>query len=345
MQGQKNITGYVLDEKIGTGSMGEVWRAHDVDTNQVVAIKFLKVDILKKRSREVYIERFLREGKITTGIDHNNIVKVHKAGLEDGTYFIVMEYIDGTSLSDHMKMNKGLLDESEIIEMVIAVSNALKEALASNVIHRDVKPDNILISRDGTVKLADLSFAKKLDCDESLTAKGKIIGTPSYTAPEQILNASNVDHRSDIYSLGATMYHMATGEVPFPGKNPVNVMKNHIHSPVINPKVKNSQLSEDFCKVISKMMQKNHLNRYQNYDSLISDLYQVKDSDAPSKNLHASTENRYDIQSNPKQKYKKIALMASLIFIAILAILILCLAPGSNMNEHSSSTINLNSQP
>jgi serine/threonine protein kinase len=322
MQGVK-LKNYILDEKIGSGTVGDVWRAHHRDDDSTpVAIKFLKADSLDEDQRFRYIERFIREARMTAQIEHENIVKVIEASEEGGLYFIVMEYIDGFTLSDHVKLERGRLDEKEVLQLAITICKALDEALKHQIIHRDIKPDNVLISKDGVVKLVDLGVAKQLDNDETLTLTGFTVGTPCYVAPEQAVGSASVDHRSDIYALGATLYHVLTGELPFTGKTAISILMKHVEEPLVNPQEKRSDIKDNCSSIICKMMEKNPEDRYQDYTTLLQDLRNVRDYDYPVEKLSTSGADQ-DETSKSESSFLVIgALVLSVIILSFLLVYI-----------------------
>jgi serine/threonine-protein kinase len=266
-----DIPGYANLEKLGKGSMGVVYRARQTSVDRVVAIKVL-LDSLSQNKE--FISRFQREAQIAAKLSHNNIVNAIDAGEVDGHYYFVMEYVEGITIKDELEKGK-VYDEKQAVEIVLAVAQALKHAHERGLIHRDIKPENIILTKDGNVKLADLGLAR-LTADEkwAMSEAGMAIGTPYYISPEQVRGQVDVDIRGDLYSLGATLYHMVTGKVPYDGETPSEVMKKHIDKKTnfTPPDHVNTRLSSGLGEVVETMMAKNRDDRYRNPDDLILDL-------------------------------------------------------------------------
>jgi serine/threonine protein kinase len=274
------IPGYLILAKIGKGSMGIVYKAKQTSVDRIVAVKVL-LDALAKNKE--FIKRFEREAKIAAKLSHNNIVNAIDAGQVDGHHFFVMEYVEGATIKDELDQKK-IFDEKVAIRAILAVAEALKHAHQRGLIHRDIKPENIILCRDGNVKLADLGLAR-LTADEkwAMAEAGMAIGTPYYISPEQVRGQVDVDIRADIYSLGATLYHMVTGKVPYSGETPGEVMKKHVDKNVVlvPPDHINTRLSSGLGMVVETMMAKNRDNRYPNPDDLILDLKCLLQGEAP----------------------------------------------------------------
>ncbi len=217
------IPGYQILQKLGKGSMGIVYKAKQLSVDRVVAIKVL-LDALAQNKE--FIKRFEREAKIAAKLSHNNVVNAIDAGEVNGHYYFVMEYVEGPTIKDFLDQNR-TFEETEALRIVLAIAEALKHANQRGLIHRDIKPENVILTRDGAVKLADLGLARLTDDEKwGLAEAGMAIGTPYYISPEQVRGQTNVDIRADIYSLGATLYHMVTGKVPYGGETPNEVMRN-----------------------------------------------------------------------------------------------------------------------
>jgi len=208
----EQIPGYKILGKLGAGAMAVVYKATQLSLNRTVAIK-----ILPKRFSEKpdYVRRFYKEGQAAAKLNHNNIVAAFDVGESGGYHYFVMEYVEGKTLYEDLAKNK-IFDEAEAIDIIAQVARALAHAHACGLIHRDVKPKNIMTNSAGVVKLADMGLARATD-DVKLAESeaGKAYGTPYYIAPEQIRGEVDIDRRADLYSLGATLYHMVTGRVPF----------------------------------------------------------------------------------------------------------------------------------
>ncbi len=272
------IPGYKVISKLGSGAMAVVYKAKQISLDRTVAVKVLPRRFTEKPD---YIRRFYKEGKLAAKMNHNNIVQAIDVGEAGGLYYFVMEYVEGKTLYDDL--SKGyIFDEKEAIDIMIQLSNALSHAHNQGLIHRDVKPKNIMINTAGVVKLADMGLARAVsDVDAAKSEAGKAFGTPYYIAPEQIRGEVNIDGRADIYALGATLYHMLTGKVPFDGGTPSEVMKKHLKENLIPPDHLNTALSAGIAEVIEVMMAKSPDDRYKDMEELLIDLKEVREGKPP----------------------------------------------------------------
>jgi serine/threonine-protein kinase len=261
--------GYQIISPIGQGSMGMVYRAKQLSMDRLVALKILLRQLAMNKD---FIERFHREARIAAKLSHNNIVQAIDSGEFSGHHYFVMEYVDGTNIKQELDKGK-VFDEKEALRIILQVAEAMDHAHQKGLIHRDIKPENIMMMKDGTAKLADLGLAR-LTADDAWaqSEKGIAIGTPYYISPEQIRGAVDVDIRADIYSLGATLYHMVTGRVPFPGKTPGEVMQRHLRAKLTPPDHVNTTLSGGLGQVVETMMAKDRNVRYTMPQDLIIDL-------------------------------------------------------------------------
>jgi len=261
------IGNYKLLSKIGSGSMGVVYRAKHVQSEQDVALK-----ILLKRFYDDpdYLERFYREAQASAQLNHPNLIRAIEAGKsKEGYHFFAMEHVDGETIQKVLD-RETTAPERRAIEIAIQVVRALEHASSRGIVHRDIKPDNIMISKSGMVKVADFGLAR--ETDSSVTQTGIALGTPHYMSPEQVRGEHSVDIRSDIYSLGATLYHMVTGSPPFVGTSAAVVITKHLSEEAPHPKEKNPSLSDGLCQVILRMMEKEQGDRYQSAQELLRDL-------------------------------------------------------------------------
>ena len=211
--------GYVVERLLGNGGLGAVYLVRHEMLDTLFALKVLFPEVAK--SNDSYVKRFLREAKIATRIRHPNLVAVHDCGFDEerGLYYLVMDYVSGGDLRQAIAF-AGRFEPDRAVEVVMQVASALEAAQRYHVVHRDIKPENIMIQPDGLVKLVDLGIAKSDDIADSLnTTTESVFGTPSYVAPEQALDASRVDTRADIYSLGVVLFEMIAGKPPFDGPN------------------------------------------------------------------------------------------------------------------------------
>ncbi len=244
--------------------MADVYKSRDHKLNRNVAIKVLKAEF---RGDKAFVSKFRIEAQAAAGLAHPNIVNVYDVGDEDGIYFIVMELIEGITLKDYIR-NKGKLSVREAAGVALQVAAGLEAAHRSGIIHRDVKPQNIILSTDGTAKVADFGIARAVTGD---TYNSSVMGSVHYTAPEQARGGYS-DAKSDIYSLGITMYEMLTGRVPFDGDSTVEVALKHLHEKIVSPRQYVPDLPRSIEQIILKCTQKKPSHRYQNMSLLIKDL-------------------------------------------------------------------------
>ncbi|MDP1660410.1 MAG: serine/threonine-protein kinase [Phycisphaerales bacterium] len=277
-RGSQQIPGYKVLSKLGQGAMATVWRARQLSLDRHVAIKVLP----RKFTHDVqFIERFYAEGRAAAQLNHPNIVQAYDVGKAGEFHFFVMEFVDGRTVFDDIDKHKRY-PEKEAIEIALQVAEALQHAHERDLIHRDVKPKNIMLTKEGVAKLADMGLARALSDFEAAEAeKGKAFGTPYYISPEQIRGEVKIGPPADIYSLGATLYHMVTGAVPFDGKNPSDVMHKHLKGELVAPDHVNPKLSAGISEVIEMMMAKDPRKRYQAAKDLIVDLRAVREGRHP----------------------------------------------------------------
>ena len=281
------IPGYVLIGKLGKGAMATVYKGKQLSLDRIVAIKVLPQ---KMSSNAEFVERFYKEGRAAARLSHNNIVQAIDVGeTPDGYHYFVMEYVEGQTLYDIMQpppVGEGrTFSEAEALDITIQMADALEHAHRRGLIHRDVKPKNILLTPQGVAKLTDLGLAREVDDKRAAeTEAGKAYGTPYYISPEQIRGEVDIDHRADIYSLGATMYHLVTGRPPFDGDTPSAVMHKHLKEPLLPPDHINVALSAGISEIIEYAMAKNREERYQSMSDMLEDLNAVRRSEPP---MHA----------------------------------------------------------
>ena len=272
------IPGYKVLGKLGAGAMAVVYKAKQLSLNRTVAIK-----VLPRRFTEnpEYVQRFYKEGQAAGKLNHPNIVQAIDVGEAGGYHYFVMEYVEGKTIADDL-VGGNVFAEQDAVEVIIQVCHALQHAHAHGLVHRDVKPKNIMINTQGVVKLADMGLARETtDIEAAQSEEGKAYGTPYYIAPEQIRGKIDIDGRADIYGLGATFYHMVTGRVPFTGEDSAEIMKKHLREKLVPPDHINTTLSAGVSEVIEIMMAKRREDRYKNVDELLIDLEALQEGKPP----------------------------------------------------------------
>jgi serine/threonine-protein kinase len=284
---RQSIPGYEIISLVGKGAMAKVYKARQVSLDRIVAVKLLP----PKNSDSVeFIERFYKEGRAAAKLAHNNIVQAIDVGsTPDNRHYFVMEYIEGKTLYDIMAAPPAgdgrNFTEIEALEIIIQLADALDHAHKKGLIHRDVKPKNIILTPNGVAKLTDLGLARDVDDKQAAEMEaGKAYGTPYYISPEQIRGEVDIDFRADIYSLGATMYHLVTGRPPFDGDSPSAVMHKHLKQPLVPPDHINTTLSAGVGEIIEMAMAKDRDERYHSMGDMLDDLRMVRSGSAP---LHA----------------------------------------------------------
>ncbi len=258
-------------EELGSGGMGKVFRAFDKKIGEEVALKLLHPEIaLEERT----VDRFRNEIKLARRITHKNVCRLHELHEEGKTLFITMEYVSGQDLKGLIR-EAGALATGKAISIAKQVAEGLAEAHDLGVVHRDLKPQNIMVDKEGLAKIMDFGIARSLRT-AGMTAEGMIIGTPEYMAPEQV-EGQEADQRTDIYALGAILFEMATGRVPFEGDSPLSVAYKHKNETPLPPRELNSQIPEPFNQLILRCLEKEKESRYQTADELLADLVRIED--------------------------------------------------------------------
>jgi len=274
----QQIPGYQILSRLGAGAMATVFKARQLSLDRIVAIKVLP----KKFSESPdYVARFYKEGKAAARLNHPNIVQAYDVGEAGGYHYFVMEYVEGHTLFDELAEGK-VFSEQEALKVIIQIARALAHAHKQGLIHRDVKPKNIMIAKDGTAKLADMGLARGVsDVVAAQAEAGKAFGTPYYISPEQIRGEVDIDFRADIYSLGATLYHMVTGRVPFEAPTPAAVMHKHLKEPLVPPDHVNTKLSAGLGEAVEVMMAKDRNRRYASTEDMLVDLQAIAVGEPP----------------------------------------------------------------
>ena len=261
---------YEIQREVAQGGMAEVYLARDQLLNRPVALKALFPEYAREPS---FVERFRREAQAAANLNHPNIVAIYDWGQESGTYFIVMEYVEGRSLRD-MCRSEAPLDANQAAEITAEIASALAFAHRNGVVHRDVKPGNVLLTRSGNVKVTDFGIARAGTSD-GLTQTGSVMGTATYFSPEQAQGLP-VDGRSDVYSLGVVLYEMVTGGAPFTGDSPVAVAYKHVREEPVAPSQRNAEVPHDLEQIIMTALAKDPGHRYQTADDMRADLLRFR---------------------------------------------------------------------
>ena len=251
------IGGFEILERVGKGGMGTVFKARQVSMDRIVALKVLPP---KRAKDDAYVQRFIREARSAARLTHNNIVQAIEVGRDGPYHFFAMEFVDGPTIRDLIEQ-EGRLDERRALDIVKPVAHALERAHREGIVHRDIKPDNIMIGSDGVVKLADLGLARSSEKPSTLTIEGEALGTPYYMSPEQVRGEVELDTRADIYALGATLFHMVTGQAPFQGPNAGAIMAKHITEPVPSARATCPVVSPACSQLIEYMLAKDRDDR------------------------------------------------------------------------------------
>jgi len=272
------IEGFEILGLIGKGGMASVWKARQISLDRIVAIKIMSTHLSKDPSD---VQRFQSEAQSAAKLKHQGIVQVYDASITDGMYYFVMEFVDGYTVTDWLR-RKNILPEEDILLVAECVVDALDYAWKKEkIIHCDIKPDNIMVDADGTVKVADLGLARTMSAMSSEAVTDEVMGTPAYMSPEQALGKMDMDCRTDIYSLGASIYHLATGRTLFSGKPDGDVMEMQVSSADKDPMEVNPQLSRGICWMMEKMLAKNVDDRYEDWEEVSRDIARVKRKHMP----------------------------------------------------------------
>lgn len=295
-----NLIGKVINERyellevVGSGGMATVYKAQDRLLNRFVAVKILKESL--KYDSEI-TDKFSTEAKAAASLSHNNIVSVYDVGTSDGLNYIVMEFIDGETLKEYINRNKPIKWQTAC-EITIQIANALTAAHENGIIHRDIKPHNILITKDGTAKVADFGIAKAVSSD-TVVAGGSALGSVHYISPEQA-RGGFVDTASDLYSLGVVLYEMLTGSLPFDGDNAVSIALKKLEEEPLSPKVINLDIPQTLDTIVMKSISKEQHIRYKNADEFAADLKSLLNEDS----MHIISPRRSEEDDEPKRHGK-----------------------------------------
>ncbi len=292
-----DMTGKIIDGKykiiklVGSGGMAKVYKALDIRLDRYVAVKVLKEDYA---DNEQFVKKFMREAQADAKLAHPNIVNVYDVGSNNGVNYIVMEYMDGPTLNDYLD-EKGVLSAQETVDIIYSIALGLNHAHANKIIHRDIKPHNILMTTTHMPKVADFGIAMAVSSStQTVTEDG--LGSVHYVSPEQA-KGGFLDERSDLYSLGIMMYEMLTGELPYDGDSPVAVALMHVQNSVPNPKLINKRIPDGVAQVVLNLTRKKPEERYQNARALLDSLRKLK------ANINADIDATY--KSGPKASTAK----------------------------------------
>lgn len=319
---------YQIIEKIGEGGMANVYKAKCLLLNRFVAVKVLKPELV---SDDEFVQKFEKESQAAASLSNPNIVNIYDVGKDGEVRYIVMELVRGVTLKKYIKGHDGYIPNDEIIEIAKQIALGLEHAHANRIIHRDIKPHNILINEDGIVKVADFGIARAVTSSTIVTPK-EAIGSVHYSSPEQA-RGGFVDEKSDIYSLGILLYELATKKLPFDGDVPVSVAMKHIKEKVVNPSQVNPEIGKGLESVILKAIQKEPANRYQTARDLIDDLdklsknpdlnvpFYVHAEDSPTMIIPNVKGMEFD--EKPKEKKSKVGVALAVIAALIAAVLLI----------------------
>ena len=275
----KTISHFKIIEKLGEGGMGEVYKAEDTNLDRIVALKFLPRHLLSGKEEKA---RFIHEARAASALNHPNITTVYDIYQEEGEIFISMEYIDGQLLSEKVKDNP--LKVKDLINTAIGIADGLHIAHEKEIVHRDIKSENIICSKTGQAKILDFGLAKQKGMSR-VTQDGSTLGTQGYMSPEQV-EGLDVDKRSDIFSFGVVLYEMATGRLPFEGDHEAAILYSIMNEEPIPVTTRNPNIPHELERIIHKALEKNVKDRYQHADDMLADLRKLKkvgSSDKPPK--------------------------------------------------------------
>lgn len=335
---------YELIEKVGAGGMAIVYKGRCHLLNRYVGVKILRPELVEDAN---FVERFKRESQAAASLSHHNIVNVYDVGQEGNIYYIVMEYICGDTLKEYVK-EKGKLESDEAIKIALQIAAALEHAHRNGIVHRDIKPQNILIGQDGSVKVADFGIARAATSVTVTLAGSNVMGSVHYFSPEQA-KGGHVDAKSDIYSLGIVLYEMVTGVLPFEGDTAISVAIKHIQEKIKPPGDVNPEIYKSLQRIIEKAVEKRPEARYHSAQDMIADLkHALKepnanfvltnfDSDAPTQAIKPINDNNTETAAPKKLKEqkKKTWIKAALITIPFIMIMIMAFFIGNRVYKNN----------
>jgi serine/threonine-protein kinase len=267
---------YEIIGKIGDGGLGSVYKARQITMGRDIALKVLHKKWL---SDEEFKKRFLLEARLAGRLSHQNLIQVYDVGKERGIYYFSMEFVDGETVEDIIE-RAGPMETTRAVDITIQVLRAITYIKKFDIVHRDIKPGNIMITSGGLVKLGDFGFVKS-KLDPVIATEGEVLGTPDYISPEQAMGMETIDWRSDQYSLGCSLYHMLTGKPPYEGSGS-SVMRQHIKADLPDPRTISAKIPDSVVQILERMMAKDPNDRYQDSNQLFEDLDLVKMGHDPS---------------------------------------------------------------
>ena len=330
---------YQIIEELGKGGMGKVYKADDIELKEKVALKLIKPEISADKNT---VERFQNELKFARKIVHKNVGRMYDLGKEEGSYFITMEFVEGQDLKGLIRQS-GQLAIGTTISIAKQICEGLAEAHKLGVVHRDLKPSNIMIDKDGQVRIMDFGIARSLK-GKGITDAGVIIGTPEYMSPEQV-EGKDVDQRSDIYSLGAILFEMVIGRVPFEGDTPFTVGVKHKSEIPADPRERNAQVPEDLSRIILKCLEKDKEARYQSVGEIRSELVRLSDGLPTTEKIVPPKKPMTSKEITVTFTKKKLLIPALTIFaLATIAVIVLMFLPKEAPVEHSVAVITFENQ-
>jgi serine/threonine-protein kinase len=313
----KRLAHYQILERVAVGGMGAIYRSRNLRLDKVVALKVLPQHLVEKDKS--FAERFIREARYAAKLEHPNVVTIYSVDFQENHLFIEMQFVEGQSLRQWIK-DKKRLSPADAMRVTLEVARAMAAAHAKGIVHRDIKPDNILLTREGQVKVTDFGIAGIADAGGETARPKLVMGTPHYMSPEQC-RGDKVDPRSDIYSLGATFFHMLTGRFPFEGATAMAVVQKHVEAPLPSPRSIVPDIAESVCRIVAKMMAKDPGMRHQDCSELIADLKAVAVEKGYKLDLPGTEP---ETQAPPKRgRRKAVAVVVSLLVAAGVAAVLL----------------------
>lgn len=307
----EKIGSYAIVSELGRGGMGIVYKAYEEALDRYVALKVLNIELARD---EDYSKRLLQEAQSNAKLEHPNVASVYSAGKDNGKLYIAMQYIDGMTLSEYLVRHKGPMPVNKAIVIAKSVASALQCAHEAGIIHRDIKPDNIMIDRKGKVRVMDFGLARSTNIKKHLTETGVYLGTPSYSSPEQC-ETGQLDGRSDIYSLGVVLYEMLSGKVPFEAQTPLSLFKMIVENEPDPLREVNPNISANVADLVAKMMAKKRENRFASAKELLDAIKEI----AAANGFSAETPAPSKIKTAAPKKNRLLSFAVGIAALAIVA--------------------------